>query len=148
MLMCAKPLAVSEGPFVQAETLPLFHREVRERLSPTALQVLIERAEIFVEGATSKGSSARGTFLGSALLTLDLAGAERLRMPRDAATAARLGALLADDTAARALIIARALEVVRARLAAPAGLRAGELSVRTDGTRVLVDLELEAPAQK
>jgi hypothetical protein len=145
--MCAKPIAVADSPFVQAETLPLFHREVHERLSPTALSLLLERAEIFVEGATTTGSSARGTFLGSALLTLDLASAERLRPPRDAAAAARLAAVLADDGDARTLIVGRALEVARARLAAPAGLRAGELSVRTDGSRVLVDLELEAPAR-
>jgi hypothetical protein len=141
--MCAKPLAVEDSAYVQVEDLPLFHREVREHLSPTALLVLLDRAEVFVEGAAVKGSSGRGAFLGSALFTLDLARCERLRPPRDAEAATRLCAALKDDAAARATVVTRALEVARARLAAPPKLAAKGFSLRSDGSRVLIDLELE-----
>ena len=141
--MCAKPIAL-DGPFVHADTLPLFQREVREALSPTALQRLLSRAEVFVEGGTASGGSARGAFMGTAMLTLDLdAVADRLRAPHDAEMAQKLCTALGADPNAKRAIIRHALEVARARLAAPVNLRGGELTLRTHGARVLIDLELE-----
>jgi hypothetical protein len=55
--MCAKALTIEHGDFMQTEALPLFHREVRERLSPTALQLLLDRAETFVMGRPAARSS-------------------------------------------------------------------------------------------
>ena len=147
--MCASPARRVDLALPQAETLPLFQREVRERLSPTALELLLSRAEIFVEGAAATGASARGAFLGTALLTFDLpALAGRLRPPLDGAAALRLAAALQADPAALRALCVRALAAARARLAAPASLRAGEPTLRADGARVLVDVELEAPAPK
>src|SRR4051794_3884396 len=103
--MCAKPCSPGAN-FVQTETLPLFHREVRERLSPTALELLLGRAEIFVEGGTASGASAGGAFLGSAMLTLDLERmADRLRSPIDGSLAARFCTALEQDAAARHLVV-------------------------------------------
>jgi hypothetical protein len=139
--MCA--LAASSVDPAQAEMLPLFSRQVRERLSPTALGLVLAQAEIFVEGGAARGTSAGGVFLGSAMLTIDLPSLQgRLRAPLDEETAQRLTAALADDAEARAQVSARVLEVARARLSA-AALRVGELRVRAEGARVLVDVELE-----
>jgi hypothetical protein len=141
--MCAKA-AAPEPAFVQGERLPLFSRHVVERLSPTALGLLIGRAEVFVAGAAASGASARGAFLGSAMMTIHLGAlGDRLCDPVTAELATRLCRALDDDADARARLVAHALEVARARLAAPPGLRAGELRLRSDGDRVLVDLELE-----
>jgi hypothetical protein len=58
--MCAYPVESS---------LPLFQHEVTERLSPTALELLLSKADIYVEGGSAKGASAKGAFYGSAMLT-------------------------------------------------------------------------------
>jgi hypothetical protein len=140
--MCARPRALDDRPFVPAETLPLFHREVRERLSPTALQLLLDRAEIFVEGSAARGSSAHGAFLGTAMVTLDLAAAaDRVRPLSDGAM--RLCAAFADEPEARRAIVARVLEAARSRLASPGPLRASAPRFRVDGDRVLVDFDLD-----
>jgi hypothetical protein len=140
--MCAKPLALDDSPFVPAETLPLFHREVRERLSPTALQLLLDRAEIFVEGGAASGTSANGAFLGTAMVTIDLdAAADRLRPLADGAQ--KLCAALRDEADARRTIIARVLEAARARLSSSSPLRASAPRFRVDGARVLIDFDLD-----
>ncbi len=145
--MCALPrptVADRDEPWPKAEAIPLFHREIRERLSPTALALLLARAEIYVEGGTATGRSAKGAFMGSAMLTLDLSTTEgRLRPPHDTRMAERLAAALADDPGARMALVARALEATRERLSVPCGLEAGEPKIRVDGARVHVDLELE-----
>lgn len=123
--------------------MPLFQREVREQLSPTALAYLLSRAEIFVEGGTTSGHSAAGAFLGSAMMTLDLSAAgDRLRMPRDGGAAERLASALAEDAPARAALVAYALEVARARLATPFDLHGEALKIRVEGCRVHIDLDL------
>ncbi len=148
--MCALPkpsIARGDGAWLQEESLPLFQREVRERLSPTALAFLLSRAEIFVEGGTASGRSAMGAFLGSAMMTLDLGGAgERLRPPHDEKAAQRLGSALTEDQGARRALVAHALEIARARLSAPVDLRGSELKIRVEGCRVHIDLELEGTA--
>ena len=144
--MCALPHALTDPSWPEETTVPLFYSEQRLRLSPTALQFLLARADVIVEGSTVKSGSARGRFLGSAMLTLDLAAAaDRLRPPHDAATLAALHAALVEDPEARARIVEHALVAARARLATPSALVAGELQMRTSGTRLLVDLELGSP---
>jgi hypothetical protein len=140
--MCA--LALVPLDITQAETLPLFHREVRERLSLTALAAVLAQAEILVEGGNASGASARGAFLGSAMVTIDVATLEGRLRPHDEETARRLAMALADDEAANAAVVHHILEVARARLSPREALRAGELRIRGEGTRVLVDVELEA----
>jgi hypothetical protein len=131
----------------QAETLPLFRREVRERLSRTALACLLARAEVHVEGGLVRGRSAKGAFLGTAMITIDLpAAADRLRPPHDEATARRLAEALLEDAVAQRALTDRALEVARARLSVPRNLRALAPQIRADGARVHVDLELEGRA--
>ena len=143
--MCAKPLALDDSPFVPAETLPLFHRELRERLSPTALQLLLDRAEIFVEGAAATGASAHGAFLGSAMVTFDLAAmTDRLRPLDDGAN--RLRAAFEEEPDARRAIVGRVLDAARSRLSSPTPLRASAPRFRVDGARVLVDFDLDGEA--
>ena len=140
--MCALSTSAPQ-PYPEEPSLPLFRREVTERLSLTALDVLLEHAEIFVEGGQGSGPSAGGAFFGSAMLTLDLRQ-ERLRPPHDEATCLRLGEALKDDARARRALVRRALEVGRARMDLPDDVRAGALRCRVDGGKLLVDLELES----
>ncbi|MEO6950289.1 MAG: hypothetical protein ABI321_00645 [Polyangia bacterium] len=130
-------------PYPEEPTLPLFRREVRERLSLTALDLLLQHAEIFVEGGASSGSSAGGAFFGSAMLTIDLRH-ERLRLPQDEAMCRRLCEALHDDARARKAVVQRALEIGRARMDLPDDVRAGQLRCRVDDHKLLVDLDLES----
>lgn len=127
-------------------TVPLFYREERLRLSPTALQLLLARADAWVEGNTITKGSAKGRFLGTAMLTLDLpAAADRLRPPHDEVVARQLMQILQEDAALRAQVTQHAITVARTRLATPHDLMAGECSFRVEGARVLIDLELGSP---
>ena len=122
-------------------TLPLFYREVTERLSPTALELLLAKADIYVEGGSATGASAKGAFYGSAMLTLDLA-TDKLRAPVDAAQ--RLCTALEADKQARRAVTTRVLDVARARLVVPDDVMTGALHCRVDGARLLIDVELES----
>lgn len=140
--MCAFPAAASPH-YPEEPTLPLFRREVTERLSMTALDLLLQHAEIFVEGGTGSGASAGGAFSGSAMLTMDLRH-ERLRPPHDEAMCRRLCEALSGDPRAKKAVVQRALEVGRARLDVPDDVRAGALRCRVDAHRLLVDVDLES----
>src|SRR5690348_10375265 len=102
--MCALPIS-GKDLLPQEERLPLFHQELRERLSPTALALLLSRAEVFVEGGAATGASAQGAFYGTAMMTLDLSACvDRLRATLDEATTERLRLALVADEEARASI--------------------------------------------
>jgi len=143
--MCA--LAIAPLDTAQTDTLPLFHRETRERLSLTALAAVLAQAEILVEGGNASGPSARGAFLGSAMITIDVASFEGRLRPHDEDTARRLATALAHDEAVNAAVVQHILEVAHARLSPQGELRAGELRIVGEGTRVLVDVELEGVAR-
>jgi hypothetical protein len=144
--MCALPKPHAAATSGAEATLPLFYREERLRLSPTALELLLSRADVWVEGSVVTKGSAKGRFLGSAMLTLDLAAAaDRLRPPRDADAADRLFRVVQDDKAVRKRIAAHALATARTRLSPPHDLVVGEWSAKVDGTRVLIDMELGSP---
>ncbi len=148
--MCALPKPQQPKPqqvrWSEETTVPLFYREERLRLSPTALQLLLARADAWVEGNTITKGSAKGRFLGTAMLTLDLAAAaDRLRPPHDEAIAKKLMSVLQEDAALRAEVAAHAIAIARTRLAPPHDLVAGDCSFRVDGARVLIDLDLGSP---
>jgi len=131
------------GP-ATATGLRIFSTRVRETLSQAALGILMERAEIIHEGAlTEEGDTRR--WLGSLLFSVDLV---------------RLSGLVADPatpgTAERMLRHLRANAVFRTlllRMARREALRrVGDLpllplrasfSGRTEGTRILVDMDVE-----
>jgi hypothetical protein len=122
----------------------LFRREIRESLDPAAVEVLLASATRISEGQVGPD----GRFYGSTMLTIDL---ERIR-PQvkdacDVATAARLAALL-EAAAALHERLGR-LAVSEARRIAGSGLRRPEadLRVRTEGTRVFIDIDVEAETQ-
>ncbi len=128
----------------RVEKLSLFEVEVRERLSRTALDVIFAGACVMSEGQReSRGG--KNIYCGSTMLTFDLSAVgELLRAPLDARSAQRMAALLASDSsvATRAKAIAMA-EVERAAGARPRALQT-ELRARFAGTRVFLDVDVEA----
>jgi hypothetical protein len=125
----------------RATRVSLFDREVRVRLAPVAIDVLLEQPRLISEGELE-----HDRYIGSTMLSIDLArAAERMSDPPDAATARRVAELFPDDERARARAKKIALrEAARAAGAAPLEPPQVDLRVRAAGAVVHVDLDVEA----
>jgi hypothetical protein len=128
----------------RVEKIALFEREVRERPSRAALELLFRQAEVISEGQQStRGGQA--AYFGSTMLTIDLeALAPSLREACDAGTARRLASQMAGDPsiAARVKSIAarEATRIAGGRLRAIAT----EIKFSARGARVCIDVDVEA----
>jgi hypothetical protein len=131
-------------PLARVERISLFEREVKERLSRAALDVLFAAAGVMSEGQRSARGK-REAFFGSTMLTIELeAAAVALRDAADARSAQRLAALLARDAGAQARIKRLAAEECeRLSAARPRSLNT-DIKVRARGTTVYVDVDVEA----
>jgi len=131
-------------PLARVERISLFEREVRERLSRAALDLVFAAAKVMSEGQRS-ARPGKDAFFGSTMLTIDLAAvAGSVRDACDARSAERLAALLAEDASALDRVKAIAeREVQRLTAARPNGLTV-EISVRAQGATVFVDADVEA----
>jgi hypothetical protein len=131
-------------PLVQVRRIALIEREVREHLSQAALDAIFVRCEVISEGEASI-SQGKTVFLGSTMLACDVATlGEILREPADEGTAQRMAALLASEPSldARSQAIVRR-EVERITRCKPRLVR-GETRIRVRGTRVFLDIDVEA----
>jgi hypothetical protein len=131
-------------PLARVERISLFEREVKERLSRAALDVLFAAAGVMSEGQRSARGK-RESFFGSTMLTIELETvAAALRDAADARAAQRLAALLARDAGAQARIKRMAAEECeRLSSARPRSLNT-DIKVRARGTTVYVDVDVEA----
>jgi len=131
-------------PMVQVRRIALIEREVREHLSQAALDAIFVRCDVISEGETSSNQG-KTLFLGSTMLTCDVSAlGEVLREPADEGTAQRMAALLAKEASldTRAQTIVRR-EVERITRCNPKSVR-GETRIRVRGTRVFLDIDVEA----
>ena len=130
-------------PMARATRISLFEREVRERLSRAALDVVFARAELLSEGQrTARGG--REAYFGSTMLTLDLeALRDVLRDACDAGTAHHLVTLMEADPAIPRRI--REIAEREARRIAAARLKdiRTQVSLRAQGAKVFVDVDVE-----
>ena len=126
-------------PMAFVRRVSLFRREIIESISPAALELLLGSA-----GRISEGQISGGRYYGSTMLTIDL---DRIRgVVQDAcdvATAARLAQLLAAEPRVGQLVKELALREARRIAARSLELVEAELRVRTEGTRVCVDMDVE-----
>jgi hypothetical protein len=131
-------------PLARVERISLFEREVRERLSRAALELIFNSAGIMSEGQRS-ARNGREAFFGSTMLTIELpAVAAFVRDVCDARAAQHLCALLATDTVAAARIKSiAAAEAERLCRIRPRSVGT-EIKVRARGTTVYVDVDVEA----
>ena len=101
-------------PMARATRIALFEREVRERLSRAALELVLGRAEVISEGQRGVRGG-RDAYFGSTMLTIDLPSLDLLlRDACDAGTARRLAELLESDETAQQRIQALAASRGRA----------------------------------
>jgi hypothetical protein len=130
-------------PLARVQRIALFEREVRERLSRAALDLLFERAEVMSEGQRSTRAG-QPAYFGSTMLTINLeALAPVLREVCDAGTARRLATLLFDDgavaTRCKSIATKEAARIAGGRLRAVAT----EVKVSARGARVFIDIDVE-----
>jgi hypothetical protein len=131
-------------PLARVERISLFEREVKERLSRAAMDVIFAAAGVMSEGQRA-ARGGREVFFGSTMLTIELEAVARVvRDAADARAAQRLAALLSTDAGALARIKSIAAEEAeRLTGARPRSLNP-DVKVRARGTTVYVDVDLEA----
>jgi hypothetical protein len=136
-------LLPARKPMVRAIRITLFEREIRERLSPAAMDLLFARADVISEGQRA-ARGGRDSYFGSTMLTIDLpALAVLLQDACDAGTAKRLAALLEGDAgAARRIQQLTERETARVAGAAPKQVRT-HVAIRSQGAKVFVDVDVE-----
>lgn len=136
--------AAARRPMARATRIALFEREVRERLSRTALELVLSRAEVISEGQRSTRNG-RDAYFGSTMLTVDLPSLELLlRDACDAGTARRLADLLQSDAQAVASVEALAArEAARVCGARPSAVRT-HVAIRAQAAKVFIDIDVEA----
>jgi len=131
-------------PMARATRIALFEREVRERLSRAALELVLARAEVISEGQRSVRGG-RDAYFGSTMLTIDLPALELLlRDACDAGTARRVAGLLESDTQVAAHIEALAgREAARVAGAEPKTVST-HVAIRAQAAKVFIDIDVEA----
>lgn len=131
----------------QVRKIPLIEREIREHLSQAALDAVFAHAEVISEGEAGRAQG-KAQFLGSTMLTFDVpALGDILREPADEGTARRLAELLAKDKSLDGRIEAIVRREVERIAQRPAKQVRGETRIRTQGTHVFLDIDVEAILQ-
>jgi hypothetical protein len=131
-------------PMARVTRVPLFEREVRERLSNAAVEILLDRAQVLAEGQRSRSPTAKQAFFGSIMITIDLAGLDvALRDDCSEESALRVAEMMSADAR-----VTRKLRQVAEREAsrlagATIRVHSADVRVRAEGTRVFVDIDVE-----
>jgi hypothetical protein len=139
-----KTLTLPRKPMVQASRVALFERELRERLSAAAVELLFSQAQVLTEGRRADGPTAGRAFFGSVMITVDLAAlGSGVRERCDELAAERVAAMMAED--ARVIGRVRRLAEAEAGKLAGAAIRvhSADVRVRATGACVHVDVDVE-----
>jgi hypothetical protein len=131
-------------PMARATRIALFEREVRERLSRAALELVLGRAEVISEGQRGTRNG-RDAYFGSTMLTIDLPSLDLLlRDACDAGTARRLAELMECDVEVSQRIEALAeSEATRVAGASPKSVST-HVTIRSQAAKVFIDIDVEA----
>ena len=136
--------AVARRPMARATRIALFEREVRERISRAALELVLGRAEVISEGQRGVRGG-RDAYFGSTMLTIDLPSLDLLlRDACDAGTAHRLAELLEGDATAGKRIEALASSEAARVAGAPPKSVSTHVTIRSQAAKVFIDIDVEA----
>jgi hypothetical protein len=131
-------------PMARVERITLFEREVREKLSRAALELLLARLEVLSEGQRTHRNG-RDLYFGSTMMTADLTRlTDVVRDNPDEPTAVRLVKLLEGDETARARLLAIAVNEANRIACVPLVRVETHLAIRADVHRVYADVDVEA----
>jgi hypothetical protein len=135
---------LEKKPMARAARVTLFEREVREKLSVAAVEILLERARVLSEGKRSASPTAAARWFGSTMITVDVSAlADAVREPCDARAAARVAELVRDDARVGRRVQKLALREAERLAGRPLRVRAGEVRVRAQGTLLHLDVDVE-----
>ncbi|MSP60250.1 MAG: hypothetical protein EXR72_07895 [Myxococcales bacterium] len=131
-------------PMAKATRVTLFEREVRERLSDPAIEILLGAAAVLSEGQVARAAGGGEAYFGTTMLTVDLAATTAFREACDVRAARRVAELMAGD--ARITRLARQVAEREASRLAGRHLRvsASDVRVRAEGTTLFIDVDLES----
>ena len=131
-------------PMARVQRITLFEREVREKLSRAALELLLARLEVLSEGQRTHRNG-RDLYFGSTMMTADLARlTDVVRDDPDEPTAVRLVKVLEGDDTARARLLAIAVKEANRIACVPLVRVETHLAIRADVHRVYADVDVEA----
>ena len=135
---------ITRRPMARATRIALFEREVRERISRAALELVLGRAEVISEGQRGLRGG-RDAYFGSTMLTIDLPALDLLlRDACDAGTARQLAELLeADATAGKRIEELAEAEAARVAGAPPKSVST-HVTIRSQAAKVFIDIDVEA----
>ncbi len=127
-------------PMASVQQLPVFKREIIEKISPAGFEVLLADARLISEGKVDGDHR----YYGSSMFTLDLSRpGPRIRTAGDPATAERMVELLKKDRKLKRRLEERGLEEA-SRIAGQAlEDPVAELRMSIQGARVLLDVDVE-----
>ena len=140
------PAKAPKRPMAFVRRVSLFQREIRENISPTALNVLLRTAGKISEGQTTTD----GRYYGSTMLTIDLGQVQAcVSDVCDVSTAVRLAQHLSRQGMVHQEVKQIAEKEARRIACRNLELQEAEVRVRTEGQRIYVDVDVEgvvAPA--
>jgi hypothetical protein len=135
---------LEKKPMARAQRVTLFEREIRERLSVAAIEILLERAKILSEGQRSASPTAKSRWFGSTMITVDVAAlGDVVREPCDLRAAARVAELVSGDARVTKRVQRIAGREADRLAGATVRVRAGDVRVRVQGTLVHLDVDVE-----
>jgi hypothetical protein len=135
---------LTKKPMARAARVTLFEREVRERLSVAAIDILLEHARVLSEGKRAASATAALAYFGSTMITVDVASlGDIVRDPLDARAAARIAELVRGDARITRRVQKLAESEAQRLAAAPVDVRISEVRVRSQGTLVYLDVDVE-----
>jgi hypothetical protein len=129
---------------VSTRKVSLFRREIKEWISPSALEILIGASEVIAEGSFDTTETDSPIFLGSIQIKVDLSAcASYIQDPLDAAAAKRLTQMILSDQIAREVLAELALrEAERAAGCALFELQT-EMDVSHQGDELRISIDVE-----
>jgi hypothetical protein len=130
-------------PMASVRQVPLFQREIKERVNPAGFELLLNAAKRISEGQINP----TGQYFGSTIITMDILQAVHLvRDACDVATAAKLAQLLQNEAKllnqVRQLAIADAKKIARQ----PLDQLETECHIRTEKNHIFIDIDVEGKA--
>jgi len=135
---------LTKKPMARAARVTLFEREIRERLSVAAIDILLENARVLSEGKRAASASAARAYFGSTMITVDVAAlTDVVRDPCDARAAVRIAELMRGDARLTRRVHKLAEREAQRLAGAPVNVRVNEVRVRAQGTLVYLDVDVE-----
>lgn len=140
----AIPGHTTRKPMARASQVSLFHREIRTSISSAAVEILLGQAQVLSEGHLDSD-----LYCGSTMITIDCSQAGHwVSDPCDSTTVRQLADLLLKDDRFRASVRELGMREAQRLARRALGTTQIEMSLRTAGTNLHVDLDVEATPTK